>query len=141
MIKLVQNAIDTQELLSSVADDNCGASVLFTGSTRRWTGGAYTEKLGYEAHESMAIASMHRLADQAKARWSVVHVSIVHRLGEVGVGEISVAVAVSSPHRKDSFEAASWLIDTLKKDVPIWKCDFDATGNGQWVHPHEGSTS
>lgn len=139
MIQLVHNAIDLQRVLSSVADDNCGAAVLFTGSTRRWTGDIHTERLSYEAYESMALAQLQRIADEAVTRWSISRVSIVHRLGDVGVGEVSVAVAVSSPHRYDSFQAASWLVDTLKKDVPIWKCDYDTADHGQWAHPSRES--
>ncbi len=89
----------------------------------------------------MAIASLEQLASTAKERWPIRHVSIVHRLGDVAVGEVSVAVAVSSPHREDSFQAAKWLIDTLKKEVPIWKQDFDDSESAQWVHPTEGTVS
>ncbi len=137
MIDIVDQKIDCERLLQAVADDACGAVVLFIGQTRRWTGEVFTAKLNYIAHEAMAKTLLEELRTVAIERWKVSHVAIVHRIGEVPVGEASVAVAVASPHRDAAFEAAKWLIDTLKKDVPIWKQEFDADGKAVWVHPDE----
>ena len=88
----------------------------------------------------MATAKLQQLHDQALAQWPIVKCEIVHRLGHLGLGEVSVAVAVSSPHRRDAFEAGQWLIDTLKEVVPIWKQENWADGTSEWVHPGEGQS-
>ena len=134
-IEIVESRIDTEKLLRAVADDECGAAVLFLGTTRRWTGDQYTQTLRYDAHREMAAKQLSLLREEAMRRWPARKVAVAHRLGEVPVGEASVAVAVASPHRDAAFEAARWLIDTLKRDVPIWKQEVDAEGNAQWVHP------
>ncbi len=135
MIAFTQTEIQLDKLLESVADEACGASVLFVGTTRRWTGGKETVQLKYEAYEEMARIQLERLAEEAKQRWSIQNVAIVHRLGEVAVGEASVAVCVSSPHRAAAFEAAQWLIDELKKSVPIWKQEHWNDQSSAWIHP------
>ena len=78
---------------------------------------------------------MRDLAEQARARWPVLKLALVHRVGRLDLGEVSVAVAVSCPHRDASFEAGRWLIDTLKQVVPIWKKEQWADGREEWVHP------
>jgi molybdopterin synthase catalytic subunit len=114
---------------------DCGAVLLFLGTTREWTEDNRTEFLEYDAYEAMAISEMRKLADRAADRWPVKFVSIVHRLGRVDLGEASVAIAVSAPHRREAFEAGQWLIDTLKELVPIWKKDHVANGSSVWLHP------
>jgi molybdopterin synthase catalytic subunit len=140
MIQLTKGPICFETVMHCVHDIDCGASVLFVGTTRRWTNDTQTLKLAYEAHEEMAIKVLQQLEQHARTNWPIKHVAIVHRLGEVGVGEASVAVAVSSPHREASFQAAKWLIDTLKQDVPIWKQDFNVDGQGNWQHPSEATS-
>lgn len=87
----------------------------------------------------MALAKMRELHQIACQRWDIHACSIVHRIGEVDLGEVSIAVATSSPHRKNSFESAQWLIDTLKKTVPIWKKEIWTDGSTEWVHPDNNS--
>ena len=139
MIKIVQTRIDTESVLDSVRSKSCGAAVLFVGTTRRITDGRETRKLEYECYQEMAIPKINQLCDQAKDSWPIEKLSVVHRVGTVELGESSIAIAVSSPHRRAAFEAAQWLIDELKKQVPIWKKEHWADGSSQWVHP-EGST-
>ena len=139
MIKIVTQKINTSAVLESVQTEACGAAVLFVGTTRKMTDGRETTKLNYECYEEMAIQKINELSAQAKSSWSVEHVSVVHRVGTVPLGEASIAIAVSSAHRKPSFEAAEWLIDELKKQVPIWKKEHWADGTTEWVHP-EGAT-
>ena len=141
MIQITEHKIDTDAVLAAVSDENSGASVLFLGTTRAWTGGQFTSKLEYTAHHEMAIKTMTELAARAKDKWPVTNVAIVHRTGTVAIGEASVAIAVSSPHRAAAFDAAEWLIDNLKAEVPIWKKDFaDASVDaGQWIHPENES--
>jgi molybdopterin synthase catalytic subunit len=135
MIKITPDPIDTAAILASVSSPNCGAGVLFVGTTRRFTGDRETQQLEYECYHPMALAGLHRLKDSACEKWEIEKCSIVHRIGVVKIEEASIAVAVSSAHRIASFEAASWIMDRLKKDVPIWKKEFWAQGDSQWVHP------
>ena len=139
MIEITKNPIDTAAVLASVQSVDAGAAVLFVGSTRQFTQGKETLKLDYECYESMALKKMQQILDQAKSKWEITLCSIVHRIETVELGEASIAVAVSSPHRSDSFEAGRWLVDTLKMDVPIWKREYWADGTEEWVHP-EGAT-
>lgn len=118
--------------------------VVFLGITRAVTqhaahGEQHTELLAYEAYKQMAEAKLAELEAAARTRWQLADCLVVHRLGEVPVSEASVAVVVSSPHRRASFEAAEWLIDILKQDVPIWKQEHYAGGKTGWVHPGAGA--
>lgn len=135
MIKLTENPIDATALLQTAQQPEAGAVVLFLGITRQFTQGRETKSLSYEAYREMAVKELERLEQQARDRWPLVDCSIVHRLGEVPLAEASVAIAVSSPHRGDAFEAGRWLIDTLKETVPIWKQERWADGDAEWVHP------
>lgn len=137
MIEITEKPIDTHRVLESVQSDAAGASVLFVGATRRYTRGKETTKLNYECYEAMAIKKIAELRDQAMEKWPLECCSIVHRTGTVDVGETSIAVAVSTPHRADSFSAAQWLVDSLKQLVPIWKQEHWSDGTQQWVHPGE----
>jgi len=141
MIEITSNEIDTQAVLASVSSPNCGAAVLFVGTTRQFTGGRETEKLAYECYHPMAMQKLNELRDAAMKKWEVENCSIVHRIGVVEIEAASIAVAVSSPHRIASFEAASWIMDRLKKDVPIWKQEHWADGDRRWVHPETNSNS
>ena len=113
--------------------------VLFLGTTREFTAGRQTESLDYESYGEMAASKLQELEEQARQQWALTEVTIVHRLGHLEIGEASVAIAVSAPHRKDAFTAGQWLIDTLKEIVPIWKKENWADGTSEWVHP--GMTS
>ena len=135
MISLTQSPIDPSAILAQVASNDAGAVVLFLGTTREFTKGRQTASLDYECYPQMAEAKLAELETQAREKWPLVHVSIVHRLGRLGLGEASIAIAVSSPHRQAAFEAGKWLIDTIKEDVPIWKQENWADGTSEWVHP------
>ena len=135
MVELTSKPIDAARVLSEVESALAGAVVLFLGTTRELTGGRRTESLDYECYPEMAQRKLEELERQAREKWDLVHCSIVHRLGHLAVGEASVAVAVSSAHRRAAFEAGQWLIDTLKQVVPIWKKENWADGTTEWVHP------
>lgn len=135
MISLTQSPIDPSAILAQVASNDAGAVVLFLGTTREFTKGRQTESLDYECYPQMAEAKLAELESQAREKWPLVHVAIVHRLGHLELGEASIAIAVSSPHRQAAFEAGKWLIDTIKEDVPIWKQENWADGTSEWVHP------
>ena len=135
MIEITQKAIDYTTLTESVRSNHCGAVVLFLGTVRDLTNGRETVALDYEAFSEMAAAKLNELETEAHRRWPVEQIGIVHRTGHLEVGEISVAVAVSSPHRQDAFDAGQYLIDTLKETVPIWKKEHWSDGSTEWVHP------
>ena len=135
MISLVHNPIDTAAVLAQVASTQTGASVLFLGTTREFTRGKQTTRLEYECYPEMALRELEALETEARGKWSIVECVIVHRLGLVPLGEASVAIAVSTPHRRDAFEAGQWLIDRLKEVVPIWKKENWSDGTSEWVHP------
>ena len=139
MISIVTEKIDTQALLESVTSPKSGASVLFVGTTRQFTGERETTSLSYECYQEMAITKLQELCDRAADKWAIEKCGIVHRIGEVAIEEASVAVAVSTPHRKDAFEAAQWLMDRLKEEVPIWKKEHGIDGGQEWIH--EGSVT
>lgn len=135
MIELTSEPIDAAFILRQVQSTQAGAVVLFLGTTREFTGDRRTQSLDYECYPEMALKKLDELEAEARRRWPLCECVIVHRLGHLELGEASVAVAVSSPHRHDAFQAGQWLIDTLKQVVPIWKMENWADGTSQWVHP------
>lgn len=135
MIEITDHSIDVTAVLQQVAAPQAGAVVLFLGTARQFTGARQTEALEYECYGAMAERKLAELEAEARRRWPVVGCVISHRIGRVSVGEASVAVAVSCPHREAAFAAGQWLIDTLKQVVPIWKREHWADGTCTWVHP------
>ncbi|RUL81419.1 molybdenum cofactor biosynthesis protein MoaE [Tautonia sociabilis] len=135
MIQITDQPIDHASLTDRVRSPRAGAVCTFLGTTRELTGGRTTRHLDYEAYPVMAEKTLAELEGQALSRWPLQEVAIVHRVGRVELGEISVVVAVSAPHRKDAFEACQWLMDTIKEVVPIWKKETWADGTEEWVHP------
>ena len=134
MTRLTHEPIDYHALTESVRSPHCGAVALFLGTVRDLTGEQVTVFLDYEAYAPMAEKKLAEIEAELRQRWPVEHVALVHRLGRLAVGDVSVAVAVSSPHRGDSFEACRYAIDTLKELVPIWKRENAPDGSGDWVH-------
>ncbi len=135
MIQLTHNPIDYHALTESVRSNQSGAVVLFLGTVRELTAGRQTVALDYEGYPEMAQSKLAELERAARSRWPIDKVGIVHRLGHLELGDISVAVAVSCPHRKQAFDAGQFLIDELKVSVPIWKKEHWADGTTEWVHP------
>ncbi len=135
MVCLTHDPIDFTVLTQAVRSPHCGAVALFLGTVRDLTGDEVTEFLEYEAYPPMAEKKMAEIEVEVRSRWKLGEVAMVHRLGRLGVGEISVAVAVSAPHRDAAFEACRFAIDTLKQVVPIWKKDLASVGTGDWIHP------
>jgi molybdopterin synthase catalytic subunit len=132
LIEIVKQPIDPNEVLAAVVDDGSGGVVLFLGQTRDHSRSEKVVGLEYEAYESLALKQMEKIAAEVRARWPVRAIAIVHRLGYLQVGEISVAIAVACAHRGEAFEACRFAIDTLKKTVPIWKKEFRPDGSF-WV--------
>ncbi len=138
MINIVTEKINIDEVFQSVEDPTAGGIDVFIGTTRNNSNGKQVLSLAYEAYTPMALKMMHDLAREAHQRWHTTKISIVHRIGSVDIGEASVVIAVSSAHRKEAFEACRYLIDTLKKNVPIWKKEIVADGEF-WVGAQEPS--
>jgi len=135
MVEFTQKPIDTAAVLDAVRSPAAGAVVLFLGTAREMTGGRRTRSLEYEGYPEMAQQKLAELEEDARRRWPLVECAVVHRLGHVEVGEVSVAVAASAAHREPAFEASKWLIDRIKEMVPIWKKENWADGTSEWVHP------
>jgi molybdopterin synthase catalytic subunit len=139
MIEITGAPIDHAAVTERVRSRQAGAVCTFLGTVRELTGSRRTESLTYEAYGEMALKKLTELEDEARRRWPVIELALVHRVGHLDLGEVSVVVAVSCPHRQDAFEACRWLIDTLKEVVPIWKRENWADGEEEWVHPGLGS--
>jgi molybdopterin synthase catalytic subunit len=135
MLALTSEPIETAALVAQVSSNAAGAVVLFLGTTREITGERRTASLNYECYPAMAERKLAELEAEARRRWPLTGCAIVHRLGHLELGEASIAIAVSSPHRQQAFEAGKWLIDTIKEVVPIWKQENWADGTSEWVHP------
>ena len=125
---ITRNPIDTPEILGRLKQGDDGAAVVFEGIVRNQTRGRRTLYLDYEAYEQMALQQMEALAEQALKDFKVRDVAIVHRLGRLQIGETSVLMVVASAHRAAAFEACRWLIDTLKRTIPIWKKEYFEDG-------------
>jgi molybdopterin synthase catalytic subunit len=135
MIEITSEPINHAAVVERVRSPSAGAVCSFLGTVRELTGDRKTASLDYEAYPEMAAKKLADLEQQARVRWPIIELAVVHRLGHLELGEVSVVVAVSCPHRNDSFEACRWLIDTLKEVVPIWKRERWADGTEEWVHP------
>ena len=125
---IVRSPIDTEAVLRGIKQSSDGAAVVFEGVARDNTRGRRTLYLDYEAYEEMELKQMEALAEQALAQFQVRDVAMVHRLGRLEIGETSVLIVVASAHRAAAFEACRWLIDTLKRTVPIWKKEYFEDG-------------
>ena len=132
LVGLTREPIDAAALVASVNAPRAGAVVLFCGTVREHSRDRHVQFLEYEAYEALAEREMRRIAEEAARRWPVLRLAAVHRLGHLNVGETSVAIAVSTPHRPDAFAAARFVIDTLKQSVPIWKKEVWGDGE-EWI--------
>jgi len=136
MIRLTEEPIDVAFVLREAQSPDAGAVLLFLGTVRRTTDDKQTEWLQYECYPEMAHSKLAEMESEAHSKWPLQQCVIVHRLGRLSVGQTSVAIAVSSAHRREAFEAGQWLIDRIKQVVPIWKEENYTDGTGDWVHPH-----
>jgi molybdopterin synthase catalytic subunit len=135
--ELTTDPIDVGAVARRVVLPECGATVTLDGYAREWTRGRRTLHLVYEAYAPMALSELERLGREAHERFEIAHIGIVHRTGRTEIGETSVVIAVSAPHRRAAFEACEWAIRELKRTVPIWKKEIFADGE-LWVEG-EGS--
>lgn len=130
--ELTTEPIEVGSVARRVVLPECGATVTLDGFAREWTKGRRTKYLVYEAYDRMAVSEMQRLGVEAHNRFDIAHIGIVHRTGKLEIGETSVVISVSAPHRKAAFEACEWAIRELKRTVPIWKKEVYEDGE-TWV--------
>ncbi|WP_234735664.1 molybdenum cofactor biosynthesis protein MoaE [Tellurirhabdus bombi] len=135
MVTIITDPIDMNSAYQHVAADEAGAVVFFFGTVRNNTQKRAVERLEYESYDAMAIRKMQEIVDQACQQWNVQRYAVIHRKGNLQIGDMAVLVGVSTPHRADAFDAARYIIDTLKKEVPIWKKEVFEDGE-VWVDAH-----
>ena len=132
LFKITEKPIDPDALYRDVLQDENGAVAIFAGVVRNNSNNKSTDHLVYEAYADMAEKKMKEIGDEIKSRWGIVDSGILHRIGRLEIGEISVLIAVSSPHRSEAFAACQYAIDRLKQIVPIWKKEVGEDGES-WI--------
>jgi molybdopterin synthase catalytic subunit len=128
LAEIREEALDVEAIRAAVGADSCGATVLMSGQVRDHHEGHRVDRLEYHAYLAMAEKEIEAIASETAGRWPDARVAAAHRLGNLVVGDISVAVAVAAPHREAAFAACSWCIDTLKERLPVWKKEFGPEG-------------
>lgn len=136
-LRLTEDHLTPAHVIPFLVGPDSGGIDLFLGTTRQFTQGKETLQLFYEAYETMALAEMERLVEQARSQWPINRAVVWHRLGLVPLAEASVIIGIASAHRDAAFEASRYLIDTLKIQVPIWKKEHFADGTKQWIQGKE----
>lgn len=132
VIKIVTTPLSADEAMAAVRRGDCGAVALFAGTVRDHHDGKRVRKIAYSAFAEMAEKELCRIAEEARQRWELGEIFVAHRTGELQIGETSVIIAVSAPHRAGAFEACRFIIEELKKSVPIWKEEFYDSGKA-WI--------
>ncbi len=134
MFEITDQPLFLEPLVKAVSRSSSGAIATFLGVVRERTRGRQVLYLEYEAYREMAIPKMHAIADEIRQKWRVNEIAMVHRIGHLEIGEASVAIAVSAPHRHQALAACAYAIDRLKETVPIWKKEVWTDGE-EWVGP------
>ena len=134
MFEITDRSLSLEPLVSAVTRSSSGAVASFLGVVREQTRGRQVLYLEYEAYREMAIPKMREIADEIRRKWKVDEIAMVHRIGHLKIGEASVAIAVSAPHRHQALAACAYAIDRLKETVPIWKKEVWTDGE-EWVGP------
>ena len=132
---LTEEIIDLPRLIAAVSGIDCGAVTLFVGTVRNENEGRSVTGIEYNAYREMAERELGRIVDESGHRFDGVRVALLHRLGYLMVGEASVAIAVAHPHRAKALDASRYIIEALKKRVPIWKREHYEDGTREWVDP------
>ena len=135
MFKITSEEIELGDVIRAVEAGDAGAIVHFLGVVRNNTEGREVSYLEYEAYPPMAERKMAEIAQEIHEKWGLDRVAMIHRVGRLEIGEVSVAVAVASPHRKEAFEACHYAMNRLKQIVPIWKREVWVDGEEEWVKP------
>jgi molybdopterin synthase catalytic subunit len=140
-LEILATPLPIDRAVASVSHPQAGGIAVFLGVTRSEDHPSATAALcalDYEAYEDLAIKQLTDLAARSRERWPILRLAILHRTGRVGIEEPSVVIAVSTPHRKEAFQACEWLIDTLKTEVAIWKKEVWSDGRTTWVDANPG---
>jgi len=132
-VALVDRPIDVSALISEVNDESCGAATVFLGCVRNLNAGKPVTGIEYSAYRSMAEREMAAIADEAAERFGVSRLVVEHRLGTLGLGDVSVAIVAAHPHRAPALDAMRFAIEQLKRRVPIWKLELYVDGAREWV--------
>jgi molybdopterin synthase catalytic subunit len=130
---ITSEPLDAAMLLREVASPDHGAVVLFLGTVRRENDHRAVRGMRYDAYQAMAEGVLHDIAREVVARWNASRLAAAHRIGELNVGEVSVAIAISTPHRADAFAAARYMIEEIKKRLPVWKREHYESGEQRWL--------
>lgn len=130
---VVTSPIDPAAILDRVGARSDGAALLFIGIVRDHDGGRAVSGVHYEAYQEMAARVLEEIAAQAAKRIGTSRIAVTHRTGELDIGEVSVAIAVSSPHRAEAYEASRWIIEEIKRRLPIWKKERYVDGDEAWL--------
>lgn len=133
LLRVQAEPLSVDEALSAVADRSAGGTCVFVGTVRDRSDAGDVTGLEYEAWDELAVQRLEELVDELFERWPIARAAILHRTGSLGIGESSVVIAVSAPHRAEAFEACRHAIERLKRDVPIWKKESLAAGEAHWV--------
>ena len=137
---IVRNEIDIESLRRRAQDPQSGAVLIFCGDVRNHSQEQDVSFLEYEAHERMALKQITKIIEQAQQKWELHKVEVIHRLGKLAVKDCSIAIVVSTSHRKDAYEASHYIIDTIKHTVPIWKKEHFVNGVSNWSKGCEASS-
>src|SRR5687767_10850757 len=136
---LVTSPIDVAALIAEVSDHSCGAASVFLGVVRNVNDGRPVTGIEYKAYEPMAVRELEEILFRARDRFATDHIVVEHRLGLLGLGEVSIAIVAAHPHRQAAMDATGYAIEEIKRKVPIWKLEHYADGSRQWVDPARGT--
>lgn len=137
LFEVTTEPLSADEVASRVTNNRSGATVVFVGTVREWTGSRHTVRLEYDAYPEMAVEQMQAIGREIAERWPGAKTAIVHRIGRLEATEAAVVIAVATPHRADAFEACRYAIERVKQIVPIWKKEVWEDGE-EWVGPQSG---
>ncbi len=138
--RLTKKRIDPGLVMSAVQDPECGGTALFIGTVRDRSEAGSVDRIHYEAYEPMAEKVLEQIEEEVSSKWPQSKVRLVHRIGELDVGEVSVVVAASAPHRAEAFDACRLAIERIKREVPIWKKERLVGGREVWVEGYRAGT-
>ena len=131
--RITNDEIKPEDIINSVKDDQAGAIDFFIGTIRNFSEAGKIEGIFYESYTTMAEESLKQIENEAGQKWDVKKLTIIHRIGDLSIGDISLAVAVSTPHRDDAFKACRYIVERIKHEIPMWKKEKIVGGEGRWV--------
>ncbi|MCW6169250.1 MAG: molybdenum cofactor biosynthesis protein MoaE [Thermoplasmatales archaeon] len=131
-VTIQKNKINIEELIEKTRSEKAGAIVTFQGTVRKFTDSIEVKSLFYDSYPEMAVKMIRSIMEDATNKYKILDVNVIHRIGEIGLCEDSVAICVSSQHRKEAFLACEYVIDMIKEKAPIWKKDILQSGGSKW---------